>query len=336
MQSNIPPPFQHKWTEDQVFILLHKIYCSPPLQQLFFLKLGDNSPESIRMEQHLCLDVLKDTDWMGWMIRDKRVCRDTSGGLVVKDQWPRGLRVVSRLFEGLHPLAEKIKLSLGPVKSSQSLRKGSAEHALWKKWQTQSKHTWYFKYVAIRITLSSRWIYQRPTWGDDQIGRDVESSLIASSIQNTKVIELDPKGNRQSSKVNPNLVPILSVRPRPRLDMDKILARVEGRPPTSTDSPWVQDTKHAPQNCPIVPNQPQSVTTPLDGHETHSRALSQDIYHSINYISVEPPMELHYSLVTSTDADTTLVHSSVSSDQHAQEKAQTRMHSEQDRLPISA
>ncbi|WWD06706.1 hypothetical protein V865_004801 [Kwoniella europaea PYCC6329] len=327
------PTAEHRWTEDQVCILLHKIHLNPQLQQLFFLKHDDNSPPSIRMEQQLCLDVLKDTKWMEWMIKHQRVLKDgRTGGLVVRDQWPRGLRAVSRLFDELHPLAEKIKCSLGEVRFSEQLKKNPLADKLWKKWQDKSRHIWYFEYVAIKTTLKPKWIYTKSFFSNSiGIGQDIQSDLII--------------------RTNPGHKPI---RFKPRLDLDKILARVKGRPPFHATSPNHSNAVLPPQNVSIGKDCATCTPSHSESSSNPNRDISEDLktesisgyYNSMNDISLDPPVKLagnrsSATFIINSDPDSTLVHSqsktlSAKSQRYHIAKKENEEGSERDNQLISA
>ncbi|WWC97929.1 hypothetical protein V866_004818 [Kwoniella sp. B9012] len=61
-------------------------------------------------EQKLALGLLPNTDWMKFMIKEKRVDRTPEGGLDTREEWPKKMRVISRLFDVIHPLADDIKI----------------------------------------------------------------------------------------------------------------------------------------------------------------------------------------------------------------------------------
>ncbi|WVQ63953.1 uncharacterized protein L199_002110 [Kwoniella botswanensis] len=356
------PTAEHRWTENQVCIRLHKIHLNPQLHQLFFLKHDDNSPSSIRMEQQLSLEVLRDTKWMEWMIKHQRVLKDSrTGGLVVRDQWPRGLRVVSRLFDELHPLAEKIKCCLGKVRSKQ-LKKDPLVHRLWKKWQDESRHTWNFKYVAIKTTLNPKWIYTKSSFSNSiGIGQDIQSGLI---IQNdpgqstTNHTHPSVNGNHNYGSISDPHSTVQLTRSKHRLDFDKILARVEGRPPFSATSPTHSNTLRPPQVISIGKDELQDgatcMSSPSESPSITNRDISEVLtteslsgyYNSMNDISLDPPLELagnrsSATLIMNSDPDSTLVHShlqtlSAKSQRYHIPKKEKEEGSERDQRLISA
>ncbi|WWC73108.1 uncharacterized protein I206_107073 [Kwoniella pini CBS 10737] len=153
-------PYEHDWTENQICLVLDKISNSKNLVKIFFNKQGIESPSSILAEQELCIELLGSTSWITYMIQNKRVIRDSNGLLRLKsEQWPKRLRVISKLFDFVHPSAEKIRNQLGPYHSVVDLNLYNSDgYKQWKEWQAQGQNTWYFKYVFIKQHIDPKWL----------------------------------------------------------------------------------------------------------------------------------------------------------------------------------
>ncbi|WWD06705.1 hypothetical protein V865_004800 [Kwoniella europaea PYCC6329] len=133
-------PFEHDWTEPQICTLLTRIAPDESYQQLFFLKHNKHTSKMVMQEQKLALGLLPNTDWMKFMIKEKRVVKTPEGELKTTEEWPKKMRVISRLFDVIHPLADDIKVLLGSSSTSAELKKDNPEgYRLWRNWQKSNQ-----------------------------------------------------------------------------------------------------------------------------------------------------------------------------------------------------
>ncbi|OCF54524.1 hypothetical protein L486_08074 [Kwoniella mangroviensis CBS 10435] len=157
-------PFEHDWTEPQICTLLTRIAPDETYQQLFFMKHNKHNSKMVMQEQKLALALLPNTDWMKYMIKEKRVVKTPEGELKTTEEWPKKMRVISKLFDVIHTLADDIKVLLGSSSTSAELKKDNPEgYRLWRDWQKSDEYTWYFSYVAIKNRLFPRLSKDKPS-----------------------------------------------------------------------------------------------------------------------------------------------------------------------------
>ncbi|WVQ63954.1 uncharacterized protein L199_002111 [Kwoniella botswanensis] len=144
----------------QICTLLTRIAHDETYQQLFFIKHNEHTWKMVLQEQKLALDLLLHTDWMKHMIKHKRVVKTPEGELKTTAEWPKKMRVISRLFDVIHPLADDVKVLPGSSSTSAELKKQG--YRLWCDWQKSNQYTWYFPYVAVKNRLYPRWLKNKP------------------------------------------------------------------------------------------------------------------------------------------------------------------------------
>ncbi|WVQ63955.1 uncharacterized protein L199_002112 [Kwoniella botswanensis] len=157
-------PF-HMWTEAQTCIVLDKIASNKAYFRSFILQSGEKKNfQKNKHEKQICLEVLRDTKWMEWMIRHDWIIREGNGHLTAKDVWHANHMAITILFKSiLQPSAETIKSVLGPISSESDIRMGSRSHQIWTRWQESGKNPWYFKYVALQLRRDSSWLRKSNT-----------------------------------------------------------------------------------------------------------------------------------------------------------------------------
>ncbi|WWC91248.1 uncharacterized protein L201_006191 [Kwoniella dendrophila CBS 6074] len=149
-------PF-HTWTEGQTCQVLDIIASNASYSRAYTRQRMDRR-DQYRIEKKLCLQVLKDTEWMNWMIRHNLVTRNTQGVLQAKDGWDKHHLAISRLLKALREPALAIKGVLGTVTNPAQLMAGTQAHYLWSQWQSTGKNTWYFKYLALLLKRNPSWL----------------------------------------------------------------------------------------------------------------------------------------------------------------------------------
>ncbi|OCF54525.1 hypothetical protein L486_08075 [Kwoniella mangroviensis CBS 10435] len=177
------------------------------------------------------------------------------------------------------------------------------------------------------MTLNPRWIYIKSSLNNSiGIGQDIQSSLIiqtypGESTQNH--IHPSVSGDHNYGQQTASQSTIKPTRSQPRLDLDKILARVAGRPPLNATSPTRSNTFQPPQDSLIGKDEKHDgATCTIGSSPISNREMSEDflteaileVYHSMDDISLDPPVELtgNGSSVTCNidpDPDSTLVNS---------------------------
>ncbi|KAK6904337.1 hypothetical protein I203_105148 [Kwoniella mangroviensis CBS 8507] len=154
------------------------------------------------------------------------------------------------------------------------------------------------------MTLNPRWIYIKSSLNDSiGIGQDIQSSLIiqtypGESTQNH--IHPSVSGDHNYGRQTASQSTMKPTRSQHRLDLDKILARVEGRPSLNATSPTRSNTFQPPQDSLIGKDEKHDgATCTIGSSPISNREMSEDfsteaileVYHSMDDISLDPPVE---------------------------------------------
>ncbi|WVW79304.1 hypothetical protein I302_101271 [Kwoniella bestiolae CBS 10118] len=267
-------PYEHDWTEPQICSLVARISQDDTFQKMFFLRPNTLTGAMVLSEQRLTLELLPDTLYMKYLIKEKRVIRKTEGRLEVNEQWPKKMRVISRLFEVIHPLADNIKTLLGPSLTRKKLKGENREgYDIWKRWMKNGQYTWYFPYVAIKNKL-------HPDWLKDQLSnpQPIPTILVNYAVARAASSHIPPSPASSpsvSSAPSPSLSPLPS--PTPAIT------------PQPTPAPLFSSSKSTPSPALSSTSRTSSHQHLTSYFTTHTRKRGKDKCHPIY-----PPSNLNW------------------------------------------